>query len=144
MPVEVTAAQAAALRERAMAALASVIDPESGLDIVAMGLVVAVDVTDDGSAQTGTAAVHVDLVMTSAACPMAGLIAEDAEAALLEAFGPDSSVEVNLVNEPHWHPGLMSAEARASMGWDDDGALGEDDIDAIVARHGDGPRGKRD
>ena len=139
--------QSAALHERVLAALRSVIDPESGLDIVAMGLVVgvhvALDEADEGSARTGTPAVRVDLVMTSAACPMAGLIAEDAEAALLEAFGAESSVEVNLVNEPPWHPGLMSAEARASMGWDEDAALGEGDIDAIVARHAGGPGATR-
>jgi metal-sulfur cluster biosynthetic enzyme len=108
-----------------------------------MGLVVAIDLGEEGSAQPGQGSVRVDLVMTSAACPMAGLIAEDAEAELAEALGPERSVEVNLVNEPPWHPGRMSPEARASMGWDDDGALGDDDIDAIVARHSDDPRDKR-
>jgi len=45
-------------------ALRQVDDPEAGMNIVDLGLVYGVDVTPD--------AVHVDLTMTTAACPMAG------------------------------------------------------------------------
>jgi hypothetical protein len=47
-------------------ALRQVDDPEAGMNIVDLGLVYGVDVTSD--------AVHVDLTMTTAACPMADMI----------------------------------------------------------------------
>ena len=55
-------------------ALRSVIDPEAGMNIVELGLVYGVDVSDAG--------VHVQMTMTSAACPMAEMIVDDAHAAL--------------------------------------------------------------
>lgn len=103
-------------------ALRRVIDPESGLNIVDMGLIAAIDAR--------TEPVQVRLVMTSAACPMASLIAEQAQAELEAVLGQDRRVEVWVVDEPRWHPRRMSPAARAQMGWTDA------DIDAL-----DGPDG---
>jgi metal-sulfur cluster biosynthetic enzyme len=94
------------------AALERVIDPESGLNIVDMGLVEALH--DDADA------LRLDLIMTSAACPMAGLIAEDAEAALHPLAGPGRGVVVQVLDTPAWHPERLSAFGREQMGWDPD------------------------
>lgn len=97
----------------AWAALAEVLDPETGLDIVAMGLVARLERDGDPGP------VALDLVMTSAACPMAAMLADDAEAALAAALGPATPVVVRQVQTPAWHPGRMTAAARAALGWDD-------------------------
>lgn len=100
------------IQARASAALASVLDPESGLGLVDMGLVERVQATEGR--------IEVDLLTTSAACPMAGLIVEEAEAALAEALGPGWAVAVRIVDEPEWHPGRLSAAAREQLGWTDE------------------------
>jgi metal-sulfur cluster biosynthetic enzyme len=51
-------------------ALSRVMDPEAGMNIVDLGLVYGIDVSPEG--------VQVRLTMTSAACPMAEMIVDDA------------------------------------------------------------------
>lgn len=94
------------LREPIVAALASVVDPEVALDIVDVGLVCGVRVSDE--------VLHVELTMTSAACPVADLIVDDAGAAL-DAIAGSRFVEIALVWEPPWTPERMSERARRFM-----------------------------
>ncbi len=95
--------------EQVLEALQSVVDPEVGIDIVNLGLVVGVDAAPD--------AVRVRLIMTSAACPMHRHLAQEAEAALRRAAPPGTAVEVTVVDEPAWTPERMSASARRQLGW---------------------------
>jgi metal-sulfur cluster biosynthetic enzyme len=95
-------------------ALERVIDPESGLNIVDMGLVAGLQDEAD--------ALRLQLIMTSAACPMAGVIAEDAEAELMASAGPGRLVEVHVLDEPAWTPERLSATGRERMGWQPDEA----------------------
>lgn len=97
-----------ALRVRALEALGEVIDPELGLDVVELGLVYSVDVCGRD--------LHVDLTMTSPACPLGDVIARDAETRLRALDGVDD-VEVRLVWDPPWTPERMSQSARAALGW---------------------------
>jgi metal-sulfur cluster biosynthetic enzyme len=90
-------------------ALRAVIDPELGIDVVALGLVYGVRIDEGGR-------VAVDLTMTTAACPMGELIAEQARAALAAIPGVTSS-EVQLVWDPPWTPERMQPEARRALGW---------------------------
>lgn len=99
----------AALQAPVQAALRAVVDPESALSIVDMGLVVSVD----ARAQE----VHVRLVMTSAACPVADLIVEDAEAELDRVLPHDRLIRVERVDTPAWTPERLSPEARRLMRW---------------------------
>ena len=92
------------------AALGRVIDPEMALDIVALGLVYAVE------APPGL--VRVRLTMTSAACPVTELIVADTERELRCALGPAEDIETEVVWEPPWVPERMSARAREIMGWE--------------------------
>jgi metal-sulfur cluster biosynthetic enzyme len=113
-------ADAATARARAMQALASVLDPETGLDFVDMGLVEQVLVGPDSEPGAEDGPLTVQLVMTSAACPMAGMIADDAEGELLLALGLRRPVVVQVLDSPAWHPSRMGPQARAAMGWDGD------------------------
>jgi metal-sulfur cluster biosynthetic enzyme len=93
----------------AEAALRRVIDPETALDIVALGLVYGIDVA--GSQ------VRLRLTMTSAACPVSELIMEEASREVAQAL-PDMDVTVELCWDPPWTPERMSPSARAAMGWE--------------------------
>ena len=90
-------------------ALRQVQDPEAGMNIVDLGLVYGIEVTD--------AAVRVDLTMTSAACPMADLIIDEVNAAVAGIVPPASEVDVTLVWDPPWTPDRMSDLAREHFGW---------------------------
>ena len=93
------------------AALSKVADPEIGANIVDLGLVYAIRADATG--------VSDDLTMTSPACPMGGLIVDDARAELQRLLPPETPVEINVVWEPAWSPALMSPECRARLGWED-------------------------
>ncbi len=84
------------LRER-------VTDPESGINVVDLGLIYDV--------HSGDGSISVDMTLTSPASPMAGELPGEVEAVLRDAF-PDHDVEVSVVWEPPWGPERMSEETR--------------------------------
>jgi metal-sulfur cluster biosynthetic enzyme len=90
-------------------ALRQVDDPEAGMNVVDLGLVYAVEVSAD--------AVHVDMTMTSAACPMADLITERTRAAIAAIVPAGATVDVRLVWDPPWTPDRMTGFAREHFGW---------------------------
>jgi len=90
-------------------ALRQVMDPEAGMNIVDLGLVYGIEVSD--------AMVRIDLTMTSAACPMAELIIDDVGAAVAGVVPPNTDVDVALVWDPPWTPDRMSDLAREHFGW---------------------------
>ncbi len=90
-------------------ALRSVDDPEAGMNIVELGLVY------DIAVQPGSVAI--DMTMTTAACPMADMIVDQARAAVAAILPPDSKVDIRLVWDPPWTPDKMSGMAREFFGW---------------------------
>ncbi len=90
-------------------ALATVEDPEAGMNIVDLGLVYAVDVAP--------ASVRVEMTMTTPACPVADVLVEEARAAIAAIVPAATSVDVVLVWEPIWNPSMMSGVARDHFGW---------------------------
>lgn len=99
----------AELLPRITAALDRVIDPELALSIVDLGLVYGVTVLPD--------AAQVQMTMTSAACPVAGVIMEDVEFELSRVLPAQCDVEVELCWEPPWSPERMSQGAKRFMQW---------------------------
>jgi len=90
-------------------ALRSVIDPEVGMNIVDLGLVYGVE--------TSSGKLHVDLTMTTPACPMGEMILDDAQQALAALVPPGVEIDLNLVWDPPWSPDRMSEHAREHFGW---------------------------
>lgn len=90
-------------------ALAEVLDPEVGIDIVSLGLVEELLVE--------SARVHVGMIMTSAACPMHVDLTRQAEEAVRRAAGSGVEVTVAVLSEPAWTPDRMSPTARRLLGW---------------------------
>lgn len=79
-------------------ALATVIDPEIGLDVVTVGLVYEVECIEN--------AVRVRFTLTTPACPLEGVITRGIEQAVAAVPGVDH-VFAELVWEPRWHPGMI-------------------------------------
>ncbi len=88
-------------------ALRGVKDPELDLDLVVLGLVYDIEVSEGD--------VHVVITLTSPMCPVAGQIVEDAKNAVLAVEGVDSA-EVELTFDPPWTPERISPLIRASLG----------------------------
>ncbi|MFB6262903.1 MAG: metal-sulfur cluster assembly factor [Bradymonadaceae bacterium] len=88
-------------------ALRRVVDPELGINLVDLGLVYALERDED--------TVRVAITATTPACPMQGVLVEDAEQALADAARDGRSVEVYLVWEPRWRADWMTDEAGEQL-----------------------------
>ena len=94
--------------EAVRTALATVEDPELGLDIVSLGLVYEVDVVGVRARVTYT--------LTALGCPAAALIEQDIAAAALAVDGIER-VDPELVFDPPWSPDRMSEDAKFVLGY---------------------------
>ncbi|MBD7942975.1 MULTISPECIES: metal-sulfur cluster assembly factor [Psychrobacillus] len=96
------------MKDSMMSALENVIDPELGVDIVNLGLVYDVDLTDEGQAT-------VTMTLTSIGCPMGPMIVDQVKTALGEL--PEvKETEVNIVWNPPWSKDNMSRYAKIALG----------------------------
>lgn len=98
-----------ALRAPILKALRSVVDPEVAMNILDVGLVYRVTVDERK--------LHLQVTMTSAACPVADVILDDIESALEHEMPAEIQIEVEVVWEPPWTSDNMSDEAKRFMGW---------------------------
>ncbi len=95
--------------EDVRAALRRVVDPEVGMDIVDLGLIYGIKTSDSK--------LHIDLTMTTPACPMGGLILDNARQALAPLMPEGAEIDLQLVWDPPWAPEKMSEHAREFFGW---------------------------
>ncbi len=94
--------------EMARKALRAVKDPELGLNIIDIGLVYDVTVSEEGAA-------HVTMTLTSPGCPAGAEIMDDVRKTLTD-LEEITAVEVELVWEPYWTPERMDPRVRAFLG----------------------------
>ena len=90
-------------------ALRQVKDPELNLNIMDIGLVYEVDVSEAGD-------VHVKMTLTSPGCPAGAEIIGDVKNVVGE-LEDVKSVDVELVWEPYWTPERMDPRVKAFMGF---------------------------
>ena len=90
-------------------ALRAVKDPELNLNIIDIGLVYDVVVTEPGL-------VHVKMTLTSPGCPAGTEIIDDVKRVLADMEGVES-VDVELVWDPYWTPDKMDPRVRAFLGF---------------------------
>jgi metal-sulfur cluster biosynthetic enzyme len=89
--------------EEVWEALKVVTDPEIGIDVVNLGLVYGVDITDKF--------VKIRMTLTSMGCPATGLIEFQAQEAVKTVDGVDDAV-VEWTFDPPWSPDKMTEEGR--------------------------------
>ncbi len=91
-----------------MEALGQVIDLELGIDIVTLGLIYDIRICDDQR-------VEVDMTLTTPACPLAGVMVEQATWAVEQVVGA-GKVTVHLVFDPPWTPDRLDSSIRNHPG----------------------------
>ena len=79
------------------------------MNIVDLGLVYAI--------RCEPGRVHVQMTMTSPACPAAPYLVDEAAAAIRAIAPEGTDVQVELVWDPPWTPDKMSGIAREHFGW---------------------------
>jgi metal-sulfur cluster biosynthetic enzyme len=94
--------------DRVLDALKNVYDPELGINIVDLGLVYDVAITDGN--------VHVEYALTTMGCPIGPLIEQQMQA-ILEQLPGVGTVDAEMVLRPPWSPEMMSEEAKAALGY---------------------------
>ncbi len=87
------------------AALATVVDPELGIDIVELGLVYDVRLTDDR--------IGVTMTLTTQGCPLHDVIVEGVERVLA---GDGRAVDVEVVFDPPWTPDRIGTGGLRALG----------------------------
>jgi len=88
-------------------ALRAVKDPELNLNVIDLGLVYEVEVSEAGD-------VHVEMTLTSPGCPVGPEMLSDAQA-VLEKLEGVKQVDVELVWEPYWTPEKMDPRVRSLL-----------------------------
>ena len=91
--------------EDVLEALRDVVDPELGVNVVDLGLVYGVTVSEDRVAT-------IDMTLTSAACPLTDVIEDQAQSAL---NGLVSDFRINWVWMPPWGPDKITEDGREQL-----------------------------
>jgi len=89
-------------------ALRDVVDPELGVNIVDLGLVYDVRVSNGH--------VRITMTMTTPACPLRDYICDLVESAVRSRLADVERVDVEVVDDPPWSEELMSDAARRQLG----------------------------
>ena len=98
-----------ATEEAVREALKHVVDPELGVNIVDLGLVYDVEISEEG-------VISIEYTLTTMGCPIGPLIEQQMQS-FLENVPGVTSVEAEMVLRPPWTPEMMSEEAKAALGY---------------------------
>jgi metal-sulfur cluster biosynthetic enzyme len=93
-------------------ALKQVIDPELFVNIVDLGLIYDVRISEGAE---GKSNVDVDMTMTSPACPAGPQLLGQSKTAVSNLEGA-GEVDIRLVMDPPWTPDRMTEDARDQLG----------------------------
>ncbi|MGQ9505266.1 MAG: metal-sulfur cluster assembly factor [Thermogutta sp.] len=103
-----------AIREETVwEALKQVRDPEIGIDLVNLGLIYEILITEHEEKSD----IHIKMTLTSPACPSGPQMIQQVKD-VLRQLGPEvGEVMVEIVLSPPWTPDRMSEEARDELGF---------------------------
>ena len=96
------------LKERIVARLRTVFDPEIHVNIYDLGLIYRLDIDDDGN-------VDVDMTLTTPGCPVAHTFPGQVECKIKEVAGVKNA-NVNLVWDPPWSRERVTMEVKLELG----------------------------
>jgi metal-sulfur cluster biosynthetic enzyme len=88
-------------------ALRAVKDPELNLNVIDLGLVYEIEVSDGGEVQ-------VEMTLTSPGCPVGPEMLSEAHG-VIEKLEGVTKVNVELVWEPYWTPEKMDPRVRSLL-----------------------------
>ena len=91
-------------------AMRDVVDPELGINVVDLGLVYGLDLTEGAE---GTIAL-IDMTLTSPACPLTDVIEDQSRNALIGA-GLVDELRINWVWNPPWGPDKITDDGRDQL-----------------------------
>jgi len=98
-----------ALRDKAIAAISTVFDPEIPVNIYELGLIYSVEVLPSDN-------IEIVMTLTSPMCPVAESLPIDVETRVREV-DEINDVNVMLTWDPPWTPDLMSEAAKLELGF---------------------------
>jgi metal-sulfur cluster biosynthetic enzyme len=96
------------LKEKVLSELKTVYDPELNINVVDLGLIYNVDITEDAD-------VTITMTLTTPGCPLHDSITSGVRYCV-EEIEETRNVEVNLTWEPAWSPEKMSPEGLRLLG----------------------------
>jgi len=99
------------LEQQVWEVLKTCYDPEIPVNIVDLGLVYDMRISDEAEAKR----VDVKMTLTAPGCGMGGSIAADARVKLLGLPGVNEA-DVQIVWDPPWNPQMISPEGRERLG----------------------------
>ncbi|WP_432548828.1 metal-sulfur cluster assembly factor [Kineococcus sp. SYSU DK004] len=86
-------------------ALKDVVDPELGINVVDLGLIYGLSVSEDNVAT-------IDMTLTSAACPLTDVIEDQTQQALVDVV---AGHRINWVWMPPWGPEKITDDGREQL-----------------------------
>ena len=96
-------------RAQVLEKLKEVYDPEIPVNVVDLGLIYNIDVSDNN--------IHVLMTLTAPGCGMGPYIAQQAEWRIAEIEDVED-VQVDVVFDPPWTPDLITEEGKQLLGID--------------------------
>ena len=94
-------------QEEVYAGIATVIDPKVGFDIVSLGLIYGVVIEESH--------VHVNMTLSTKACPLHELIKQWVYDAVLKLEGV-ATCDIEIVWEPAWNIMMANDEVKKALG----------------------------
>ena len=84
-------------------------DPEMGMNIVDLGLIYRVEITEENT-------VEITMTLTSPGCPAGTEIITNVQRETHMAYPDVNEVNIHLTWSPFWNPDMMSEDAREELG----------------------------
>ncbi len=89
--------------------LTGIIDPETGINILDMGLIYEILIAPGQ--------IHIYMTTTSPACPVGAMLTDEIRATLVRKYSATLCINIELTYDPPWEPSMMSDAARRQFGW---------------------------
>ena len=109
VPQEKIGVEEKTVEEEVIDVLKTVYDPEIPVDIYSLGLIYEIDVSITND-------VHIEMTLTSPACPVAGTLPPEIEQRVKNEVSAVNATTVDVVWEPMWIPAMMSEAAKLELG----------------------------
>ena len=95
------------IKERIIAQIKTVFDPEIPVDIYELGLIYEIVIKDAGM-------INIKMTLTSPMCPVADSLPMEVQEKVLSVEGVED-VDLSVVFDPPWNKDMMSDEARLNL-----------------------------